>query len=678
MKILSVELKNFRQFYGRQIVHFSTDEEKNITLIHAENGVGKTAFLNAILWCFYAKTTDNFSNAQNLLNDSAANEGQTSLFVQIEFEEDGHIFSAIRTLNAKTRDTKFEVYRVVDNNYEMVKPDPNLFINNIIPKDMANYFFFQGEGVGSLAQDAGGGQIKRAVRDILGFKVAEEAKNDLAKIKTSYRTELRKVDKADEISSKEDELSDHEKILKNQQNDLEDRNKEQNLYSEQIAVANKFLANSNHVVVKRKHAERNDMEMQLKVRRKELADAHSKKIRLIRDYSYVAFASELSLQGLDFIDEEELKGKLPAPLNVQVVKDIVEREECLCGAPIHPGTQAFENIQKLTKDAADPALLNRIHSARSQLTLVQDKLGNAKGDLTENYGVCEQKEKEIADLEHRKEAISIEIDDVNLEDISRFNKNLRLAENKKMETVRAMARLERDIEETEGKIQSIRASLSRVSHLDRDVKNFKRLIDTTDQILETINETLSSTEALVRRELYKKINSFLEKFVRQDYTAEIDPETYAIQLINRDDKPVGASDGQRLILSLTFISSLLEIARERKKLSSNILTAGAIAPFVIDAPFGVLDNMYKANIAEVIPQSVGQVIFLLSSSHWEGSVEEKLRKKVGKEYNLLLEVASPQNGREANIIRIEGTDYQTAVYDAEKDRTIIQEVGNYV
>ena len=48
MKILSLKMTNFRQFYGRQELHFSTDSKKNITLIHAENGVGKTALLNAI------------------------------------------------------------------------------------------------------------------------------------------------------------------------------------------------------------------------------------------------------------------------------------------------------------------------------------------------------------------------------------------------------------------------------------------------------------------------------------------------------------------------------------------------------------------------------------------------------------------------------------------------------
>ncbi|MFP3398730.1 AAA family ATPase, partial [Brevibacterium sp. SIMBA_078] len=60
MKLINLKFKNFRQFYGEQEISFSTDPNKNVTLIHAENGVGKTAFLNAIKWCLYKDTTNNF------------------------------------------------------------------------------------------------------------------------------------------------------------------------------------------------------------------------------------------------------------------------------------------------------------------------------------------------------------------------------------------------------------------------------------------------------------------------------------------------------------------------------------------------------------------------------------------------------------------------------------------
>ena len=395
MKIRSIELENFRQFYDRQEIFFSTDDTKNVTLIHAENGVGKTAFLNAILWCLFEKTTENFSNPKNLLNDVAADEGEYTVSVRVEFEEDGRVYSTLRLENRKTRVNKFEVSEIIDGNYNKIKTEPSVFINSVIPKDMAEYFFFQGEGVGSLAQDAGGGQIKRAIRDILGFKVAEEALSDLSKIKSGYRSELKKVDKANEISSIEDQVSKLERSLKVDKLDLEENEEVLERYSLDFTKADRELTNSNHEAVKLKHSQRKSIEEQIKRREQELRDALAKKTRLIRDYSYVAFAHDLSKQGLDFIDEEELKGKLPAPLNVQVVKDIVESAMCLCGAEIVPGTAAFDKIQELTKDASDPALLNRIHKARSQLTVVQDKARNAKSDLVENFRTCEQKEKEI-------------------------------------------------------------------------------------------------------------------------------------------------------------------------------------------------------------------------------------------------------------------------------------------
>ena len=46
-------LENFRVFEGTQEIVFSNDPIKNVTIIHAENGFGKTTLLKALLWGFY-------------------------------------------------------------------------------------------------------------------------------------------------------------------------------------------------------------------------------------------------------------------------------------------------------------------------------------------------------------------------------------------------------------------------------------------------------------------------------------------------------------------------------------------------------------------------------------------------------------------------------------------------
>ena len=51
-RIVSVELNNYRQYYGKQKIEFSSREE-GFTTILGESGHGKSNLLNAINWCFY-------------------------------------------------------------------------------------------------------------------------------------------------------------------------------------------------------------------------------------------------------------------------------------------------------------------------------------------------------------------------------------------------------------------------------------------------------------------------------------------------------------------------------------------------------------------------------------------------------------------------------------------------
>lgn len=55
MKIKSIELNNYRLYYGKNIVVFPNGNNKNLHLISGENGFGKTTFLHSLLWCLYGR-----------------------------------------------------------------------------------------------------------------------------------------------------------------------------------------------------------------------------------------------------------------------------------------------------------------------------------------------------------------------------------------------------------------------------------------------------------------------------------------------------------------------------------------------------------------------------------------------------------------------------------------------
>lgn len=55
MILQKLEMNNFRQYIGEQTVEFSTDPEKNVTVLIGVNTSGKTTIVRAFEWCLYGK-----------------------------------------------------------------------------------------------------------------------------------------------------------------------------------------------------------------------------------------------------------------------------------------------------------------------------------------------------------------------------------------------------------------------------------------------------------------------------------------------------------------------------------------------------------------------------------------------------------------------------------------------
>ncbi len=677
MKFRKVELKNFRQFYGEQSIIFSTSKTKNITLIHAENGTGKTAFLNAILWCFYEITTNNFKDPKALLNKIAKKENARSYSVSIEFEDDKEeVFLVQRAVGLNGQ--VFRVFKVINDSYTEVDK-PNSFINSVIPKDMAKYFFFQGEGIGKMSGSKGDSVVKTAVREILGFTIAEMAVRDIQQIKKEYQRSFSNADKSGQLSKLQNEIMSLESSKERNQENLQKFAKAINLYREKLKEIDDKLSNSDSAVIKQIHNQRKSTESQLAREKSLLFNAQKEKISLVSEFATTVFGFELSGLALDFIDEAEYKGTVPAPYNEQLVTDILKASTCICGSDINPGTEAFSRIQDMLKQAADPMLENRIRKARSQLTSIKNDSIKAKSRFSSNIKMLSDSEAAISKLKNDLDELNIQIKGAeSLEDIQGLENERNRARNNLIQDERASERAVMLIENDDRNLTLKKGELSRLDTFSSEVKKFQDLVTFSEKVEQVLKSTLSKSEKDVELRIIEKVNKYLKQFVRQDYTAKLNPVTFDIRLVDTKNDIVPESDGQALLLSLTFISSLIELSRERKNAQGQILTPGAIAPFVVDAPFGDLDNKYKGHVAKAIPDSVEQVVFLLSSSHWEGTVEQNIREKVGAEYNMVLEETSEAKGKSHDSINILDKEYETVRYGQTVDRTVLEKVGSYV
>ena len=92
MIIRSVEMNNFMPYVGEQKVSFDTSKDHPVVLIYGENNRGKSSLFASIKWAMYGEVIDRTGRKwleENLLNDSAFDDGQRSFSVTLALESDG-------------------------------------------------------------------------------------------------------------------------------------------------------------------------------------------------------------------------------------------------------------------------------------------------------------------------------------------------------------------------------------------------------------------------------------------------------------------------------------------------------------------------------------------------------------------------------------------------------------
>ena len=99
MKLNRLTINNFYRYYGKQEIVFSTDNDKNVTVLRGENGAGKTTLLNAFYWVMYGDVMEPLT-IKGMLNNRAAEEMKNSSietsYIKLEFEDRGTEYTILR------------------------------------------------------------------------------------------------------------------------------------------------------------------------------------------------------------------------------------------------------------------------------------------------------------------------------------------------------------------------------------------------------------------------------------------------------------------------------------------------------------------------------------------------------------------------------------------------------
>lgn len=672
MKIKRINLSNFRQFYGtKNIIEFSTDDIKNVTVIHGENGVGKTTLLNSILWCFYDKFTTDFEQKDKVINNDAKAEGIKVCQVELVFIHEGKTYSATRSYDEDLKRSSLSLFAIDNGNYQPIKSELR-FLNSVIPEDMAEYFLFHGEGILDLQSTIN--RFRKAIRDILGFTLAEKAIDDLSKIKCKWNGKLNKINaEKTKFARANENLDSCKQSLTIKRSELSNLNEK---YSE-LLVKKEYLENE---IVNCKVEDASSIKQEIlyltkdkSSRENDLRREQRKRQKFISDYGWKVFGLDISESSLDFIDTSTLTGKIPAPYDETLVNDIVATSRCICGREVCYGSEEYETIQALLDRANTAEIKSNILKARSFAQTVGDHAQEFINEFSSVNKLINKYNNEIAALLDKLKRLNIKLDNIDDKKLNGLRAEEKNVSAKISNIEVSINQLNRDINILLNNQNSFQREVDKNVPQDKESYSILQSIAFIQNLIDVCHLRLEETEKESKLLIAKDVNDILNTFSRKDFSVRV-TDSFSFELVSSVGDIVAKSKGERLLLNLSFVSALIKMAAQRSKASGKFLQPGTVAPFIIDAPFGELDETYRKATAQFLPNNSEQLVLLLSSSHWNGAVGETIQDKIGSEYIFISHKKSEQGSKPLDEIDIDGQIYEQSKYNDKFTGTSIMRV----
>lgn len=184
MIINKIELYNFGSYEDSNIFNFKTNKDKNIILIGGKNGAGKTTLFTAIRLAIYGykaygyQSINSFYNKSiiKLINNKAKLKEPTISYIKLELQInngqnfDNFIINRSWNLEQNVISENIEVTKnnIILNEDEIA--DFEKYINQMIPPDLFDLYFFDGEKIADFfLNDGSKVRLKNAFLTLCGY-----------------------------------------------------------------------------------------------------------------------------------------------------------------------------------------------------------------------------------------------------------------------------------------------------------------------------------------------------------------------------------------------------------------------------------------------------------------------------------------------------------------------------
>lgn len=671
MRIRTIQLNNFRQFYGKTpLIEFSHGD-LNTTIIHASNGGGKTALLNSLTWTFYEEFSSGFLSPNELVNKRAIYEAEAGerveASVEICFDHESIQYQVKRSCRA-TKLVNGEVEHSNeselimqsssrDGNWRPV-PNPEQVVSRILPKALHSYFFFDGERIEKIVNPdkKATERLGEATKMLLGVETLIRAEKHLNDVKKDFETELKNIGEA---GTKD--LLIEKKRLEQECETLDIRLEELGHNIEGDETRKKKISDELRNLGEAKNLQkRRDSLLEEQDRRKDSQQRNDEsQKKLISKDAYSLFIGGAVEAFTTLLERLEQKGELPAGIKMNFVDDLLDKGQCICGSSLKDhSSEEFASVSAWKAKAGLADVESKAIQMRGEIRTVDQKTKFFWEQMKDIQIKQDSDREELSRIENELDEISSKLKGSSHERIAELENQLSKVSDSIREGIREQALKEQEKEVAVLKIREIDENVRKQEQKGSRQKLLQRRIQATADSSELVRKLRELMEKEMRLSLSERIKRLFSKISVTPYIPELNDQ-YQLKLTERSGgraSTVAASQGENQVLSFSFIGAIVEEAKAWVKEKSVIPgPRGCEYPIIMDSPFGALDETNRRNIAEHLNILADQVVLLLTKTQWRGEVQQAVSKKVGKQYVVCYQSSKDQVDHEK--IEIDGEDY---------------------
>ena len=625
MIIRTVRLQHFGIFYGEQELEL----DRGLSVIHGENGRGKTTLLNAIKWALFGEYEDRQGRSvppDVILNRDARRQGDRRFGVDIELEDGtSNVFvrrSATLGPANVTPGTSRKLLVEVDGR-ELPERDAERELSRILDRRLARFALFDGEQLQDyealLFDDRPDARlIKQSIDQILGVRALERTLEDLAAVQEDFEQEIARVARrerkagrlGDAVDELEAEVATHVEAidqLRAEQERLHSGIREQDAYLQRYEQA---MANLKTVEALESALQ------QLQLRRADLKEAAAEHMR-VAPYDVLARLVRAGRQS----DRDPIAELQAAVLGSAAHASLASGLCALCNRPFvdHELDEFRDLIDSRYSNGHASVSQERVLRALrivalqdtgrfNNLLLVQRALDEVSAETRERerelralrQAIDSLPETEIRDAQARRDELQRRLGAV----LDRWT-------TAREELTAATARL-----------RKLQDQLAATVDLDASTAIRRKLRVVSElQILYTM--VMDRYRDRLRNRVQKDATAAFRQLVHDPDLRELRiNESYGLEILDGRGDPIPQrSAGQEQVVALSLIAALHQNAYRS-------------IPLMMDTPFGRLDPLHRRNILDFFAGQAEQVILLVHGGEVRQEDLASVRDRISAEFEL--------------------------------------------